>query len=367
MKKKLIGIISITLASILVSCSSKAIVEDKNNTQTEENIETIETTKGEELKYDSSLLYIMPKYKEMIYSKAYFRQYVKNELDKLRECYGELADKLNTETMDKAERSIALKNYEQIESFVLKAENNEVSQEEYETLPQTNYLGYIQKETIYDTKERVSESNYSLKVQSVQTNKLYYSFDCDINMPYLISKKDVERLKNIVKEDEDEATIVLEMPINKQGMISSRDDDISTKKTKLYYDGDKGFLYYISGKENDSNQREISIKEYNKDNYAFYEDDYWQIEHKEKKITINILKDANIGKGSDFRQISVADDEYNVGNDDIKYFYDISDLFRRIIDGEPTFLTDKESFKANYLRFDKKGYVTDIYCFEEEE
>ena len=161
MKKKIIGIITITVVSFLVACSNKTIVEDKNNIQTEENIETIETTEGEELKYDSSLLYIMPKYKGMIYSKAYFRQYVKNELDKLRECYGELADKLNTETMDKAERSIALKNYEQIESFVLKAENNEVSQEEYEALPQTDYLGYIQKETIYDAKERVSESNYS--------------------------------------------------------------------------------------------------------------------------------------------------------------------------------------------------------------
>ena len=357
MKKIIIKLILLFIISMMVSCNNNDIAQKETTKQIE--------SEKEELNIDSSLLYIMPKYKEIIYSKAYFRQFAKKELDKLRESYGQLADRLNNEEMDKRERSIAMKNYEQIEDFVLKAEKNEIDQDKYDELSKVDYMDYIQKETIYDKNERLSTSNYSLKIQSVQTADLYYTFDCDINMPYLISKKEVERLKKIAEEDEDEATIVIELPINKEGKVSSREGNAKAKKTKLYFDGEDGFLYYIAGKEIDANQRAISIKEYNKDQYAFYEDDYWQIEHMNQQIKIRVLKDANIGKGSDFGQIATADDDYNMGDDDTKYFYEIADLFRRIVDNEESFLTDKESFEANYLRYDAKGYVTDIYHFED--
>lgn len=368
MKKSIIKILLLIALYTLIACNNNSTREEKPIKQIESQTgETVESTNKEELNKSSSLLYIMPKYKEVIYSKAYYRQFVKKDLDKLRECYGQLAEKLNNEEIDKAEKSIAMKNYEQIESFVLKAEKNEIEQEKYEKLEPTDYMDYIQKETTYEKKESLSKSNYSLKIQSVQTNDMYFSFDCDIKMPYLIPKKEIERLKIIAKEDEDEATIVIELPINKEGMVSSRENNATIKKIKLYYDGDDGFLYYVGGKEIDANQRAISIREYNKDQYAFFEDDYWQIEHVQKKINLKVLKDANIGQGRDFRQISTSDDEYSVGDDDTKYFYDISDLFRRILDGESSFLLDKEYFEANFLRFDPKGYVTDIYYFEEAE
>ena len=365
MKRNIIKLLLLIVVCLLIACNNKPIADKEPESSITFVEESVDTTKKEELNNDSSLLYIMPKYKEIIYSKAYFRQFAKKELDKLRECYGQLVDKLNNEEMDKAEKSIATKNYQQIEDFVLKAEKNEVDQGKYDGLDKTDYMSYIQKETIFEKKERLSSSNYSLKLQSIQTFDLYYIFDCNINMPYLISKKEVDKLKSIAKEDEDEATIVLELPVNKEGMVSSKEEGAKTKKVKLYYDGDEGFLYYVGVKEVDSNQRAISIKEYNKDYYAFYEDDYWQIEHAQEEIKLRVLKDANIGYGRDFRQIAIADDEYSMGDDDTKYYYEISDLFRRMMENESNFLSDKDNFIANYLRFDPKGYVTDIYRFDD--
>ena len=365
--KKIIEKIILSGICILIVCSSCT----KNNNDIEPSIIDTETESIEEMNEreekdnSSSLLYIMPKYKEEIYSKAYFRQFVKTKLSELRECYGQLAEKLNNEQMDKAEKSVAMKNYEQIEDFVLKAERNEIDQDTYDKLPQTKYLSQIVKETKYDKKESLSRANFAIKIDTIETYDLYYSFECDTYRPYLISKKDIEELKKIFEEDEEEATKIVELPINKAGIVTSRGEGLTNKKIKLYYDGDKGFLYYVNGKEVDKNLREISIKEHSGDYYAFYEDDEYVIEHPEKSIVLNILKDANIGQGNDFKQIALAEDEYAVGDDDRKYYYEITDLLRRIVDNENTIMSDKNIFVGNYLKFDAKGYVTDFYNFTE--
>ena len=98
---------------------------------------------------------------------------------------------------------------------------------------------------------------------------------------------------------------------------------------------------------------------------AFYEDEEWVIEHPEKSIKLCILRDANIGRGENFKQIALADDDYNVGDDDRKYYYNLEDLFRRIMDNEDNFLSKETDFVGNYLKFDDKGYVTDFYYLGE--
>ena len=366
MKKTIIKIVIVGI-SIMMFCGSCSNTHSKI-TQQDNTIETTQEIKNvKEKDKSSSLLYIMPQYKEEIYSRAYFRQFVKTELAVLRDCYGQLAERLNNEQMDKQEKSVAMKNYEQIEELVLNAEKNEIEQEKYEKLPKVDYMSYISKNTDYDENESISRSNFTINIDSINTYDMYYTFDCDIYRPYLISKEDVEKLKKIFAEDEESATKIIEVPLNKEGMISSRKDVVSTKKIKLYYDGAEGFLYYVNGKEKDDNLREISIKTYNNEYYAFYEDDEYIIEHPEKSINISILKDANIGQGQSFKQIAMADDEYNFGDDDIKYYYNITDLFRRIVDNEKTLFSEKSRFVGNYLKFDEKGYVTDFYNFSNEE
>ena len=358
---------------VMMACVSCQVTDTKTKqTKIEENaIDDIQDNKAETESVNrreetsSSLLYIMPQYKEVLYSRAYFRQFIKKELATLRECYGQLADILNNEEMDKAEKSVAMKNYMQLEEFVLKAERKEIDEDKYESLKNQDYITYIKKETIFDKKQNLSKANYSLKLEPVQTYDLYYSFDCNIHRPYLISKKDVEKLKKIALEDEESATKVIELPVNKDGIVSSRDEVVSTKKIKLYYDGALGFLYYANAKQEDSALREISIKEYDDESYAFYEDEEWVIEHPEKSIKLSILKDANIGRGENFKQIALADDDYNVGDDDRKYYYNLEDLFRRIMENEDSFLSKETDFVGNYLKFDDKGYVTDFYYFGE--
>lgn len=352
---------------ILLFCVSCANTESKVEPKVNETEITYEAKSVKEKDKSSSLLYIMPQYKEVIYSKAYFRQFVKTDISSLRDCYGQLAEKLNNEDMDKQEKSVAMKNYDQIEEFVLKAEKNEIDQDKYEKLPKVDYMTYIIKNTEYDEIERISRAKYIINIDSINTYDMYYTFDCDIYRPYLISKKDIEKLKKVFAEDEESATKVVELPLNKEGMVSSRKEQVSTKKIKLYYDGESGFLYYVNGKEDDINLREINIKTYDDDYYAFYEDDEYIIEHPEKSVVLSILKDSNIGQGQSFKQIAMADDEYSTGDDDIKYYYNITDLFRRIMDNEKTLLSDKNSFVGNYLRFDEKGYVTDFYSFSNEE
>lgn len=369
--KKLV-ILSFTMICLLSGCfktDNNTIIEDENITKeaTTKIEETNNTESKEILKEEKSispLLYIMPQYKNILYSRAYLRKYVEKELKELRECYGKLADSLNNENMSNTEKSIALKNYKMLEEFLLLAEKNMVDEEKYESLKKTDYIDYIKQNTVYDNEMDISHSNYVVKLETIENYDLFYSFECDVKRPYLISKNDVNKLKEIYKQDEEEATTILEMPINKDDMISSR-DNITVKKLKLYYDGDKGFLYYKGGKEIDNNLREISIREYDNDYYAFYEDDYWPIEQNDKNIKISVLKDANIGEGDDFEFISIADDDYNLGDDDFKYYFNIEDLFRRLMDNEKTFLGEKTEFNANYVKFDKKGYVVDIYNFTE--
>lgn len=372
MLKKIFSIIIVlNLALLLVSCTNesdiyqttKALFKESETNKTEEAEGTIvyETKKeiDVEEKTHINLDKVMPEYREIIYSQAYFRKFKHNEL---RDAYGELADVINEQIMSNEENAICMVNFNNIEKYVLNYENSLVKEEEYKDLLDTEYVDIVKNNTTDLSTQNIS---LSIDVNTVKTYDLYYEFEGVFYKPILIHKQTIEELKKV--EEDDEPQIIIDYPFySDYSNIRDVNNIKEIKKTKMYYDGSDGFLYYL-GKESQQNMREAIIKNYNDEYYAFYEDDDILMTHPISKTKIKIMRDASIGEGNNFYDVALKNEEYLTGDIDIKPLYSMDELFNMILNDEENILRFKTNFYANYILSDEKGYITDLFYLGEEQ
>ena len=376
---KILTILILLSMMLITSCDEKEDVEPTKQLFIEEDKKETLETKNEETKVDikefsqteesvkqiiknENLVKVMPDYTKVLYSEAYIRKY---NHDLLRDAYGELADIINEQIMSAEDNSICIFNFKILEKYIVAYENNLIDENQYKNLPTVDYIDFVKQNV--DKNNNINMS-LSIDVNSIKTYDLYHEFTGQFYKPVLISKKTIEDLQYNSNNDEDDEDpqIIIDYPIYEDYSDLKNYDNIKQiKKTKMYYDGDRGFLYYL-GNETQANMRETNIKEYNDEYYAFYEDDNILVEYPLLNTTVKILRDANIGQGQSFQDISLKNDEYNLGDSDLKTVYSLDELFNMVLNEEENIIRFKTKFIGNYVIFDEKGYITDLYYIGEE-
>ena len=119
---------------------------------------------------------------------------------------------------------------------------------------------------------------------------------------------------------------------------------------------------------NDEKQSECFLKELNDKYYAFYEWDDKRIDIPSKEVKLKVLKNSNVGFGTSFKMAAVHENNERIGLDDERHIYrdyEVFDPYDEKRNDNILFKGDRY-FSANYIMFDQKGYVTDLYYFSQD-
>ncbi len=380
--KKIFLVIIFTILT-LYSCSyydfrevkgTLEYVDDVNeeSEETEEMVEEVEETTGtlENISTESEILKkennkniviedIMPFYKKTLYARAFLMQF--NE-DDLFEAYIDLQNRMQEENYNNVESSIVKLNYNAIESAI--QNDYKYIVERYNLLEETNYLGDIKnfikgkKEEVenYSNNGSIATDTYSLVINLESLNKKtrYYEFDATILEPVVIPKNTVETLEEGDK-------IMIKYPMDVEDKNNKEEAN-----TMMIYDGGLGFTYSKEKRGEVISESDIDCENYlvslNDDYYVFCEGENVKAECKKLDTKVRVLIDGRVGKGRNIQNLATATMNYKNGEGDEKLLYDNIEVFDTYeSEKENTFFEKDKTFYANYITFDRKGYIIDMF------
>lgn len=373
MKKFLFIVLFLLSSCSIQNIEQKNINETKKTIEEINNIETIEDTNNIETNEDSFIINenqteeypittrewteeinedilneVMPEYKNIIYSKSDFILY---DDAKINISYNTLKNKISNDYMSDEEKNISQLNMQTLEYF-LQYETN-LKKNIYDKLDETDYNEYL----------KTTDNNYGFNINTGTTNlsiaidlttmvikNIYYEFDAIIYKPIKIPKE-------IVKKLEVEDKININYPHIKNGEVVMED-------TFFEYDGGLGFIY--KNNIDDDNFIEVELKSLDDNYYSFYENEN-RVDVEDKKCKIRILKNSNIGFGTNFKQIAKHETNYWLGLEEERHIYKDFEVFDTYDENKKdnVLFGDDKYFSANYIIFDKKGYITNLYQFGE--
>lgn len=327
---------------------------NKNNNQ---NISTEETniyeTKDKTINKTAAemgLNDVLPNFRTVVYSKAYLMRF---EDEAIMNAYNEIQDRIMNAYWGEEEQTVARFNYEVLEEY-LQLDTN-VNLNRYQRLEVTNYNNFLhQDENDYGRAKGTGTTNLSVSIDlsSMLIKDSYYEFDATFYKPVRIEKALVANL-------EQEDKMVIKYPHLVGGQIEVKD-------TIIEYDGGLGFIY--KEHEEDENYIECSLKELNDYFYAFYEGEDRRVDIPSETVKLRVLKNSNIGFGTGFKMAAVHENNYRIGISDERHIYrdyEVFDPYDEKRSDNILFKGDRY-FSANYIMFDEKGYVTDLYYFSQE-
>ena len=364
---KNIKLLLIVLIIFIFGCSNtvfnkyepKPIEEIVETESVEEVKEIVNTVENENKKNKEDLLEIMPNYKKVIYSKAYL---LEKNIKKIENSYYQILEEINTGFASEEEKMIEQMNFKQIEIFLQR--DYEANIKSYERLEKTDYLEYLkedgnnykQKTYVVTGGETTTNLSVEIDLDTMEKKSNYYQFDAIIYKPVKIKKETVLSLEYGDK-------IMIQYP-----KLNEETNVIENKNTMMIYDGGMGFSYNDKKREEVIDEKDIDSACYllplDDDYYVFYEGDDKKSNLIDKKIKIKILDDANLGVAPSF--LSIAREEIKKNKkEEYKIYYEQSNkIFNKYVkDNDNLLLGNKNKFFANYINFDEKGYVVDIYYF----
>ena len=320
-----------------------------------------------------NLTKVMPEYATQIYSKANMLYYDLNTIKSANNQLNKQIDKIRNDIYqekdyyEKGLREILVLNEKNLSEYV--ASFSDIKKKQYDNLKKTDNIDYIKykKFDYKDSKRQNSLSLYLYPMTAID-NDLYYELDADFYKPITINKKDVSELKVGDKYN-------LEYPIA-----------TSSEVIEFIYNGDKKFKYeyeldFLTEDEKIEKQtisQELVLKDLNKNEYAIYDGNAQRLEVFDSSGKVDILKDAMYGiiDGPNFLYLAnyiLVSESRNIQYGDMMRFGDfMSGVLSKVstesnakinIDDNRDIERLFSSIYANYVVYDNKGYITDLYSF----
>ena len=320
-----------------------------------------------------NLTKIMPEYRTNIYSIANMLDYDINTVESAKNQINKQIDKIRNDIYqekdyyEKGLREILDLNEKHLSDYI--ASFSESKKKDYDVLPKVDNIDYI-KSKDNDYKDNIRQNSLSLYIYPMTAveKDLYYELDADFNKAISINKKDIDDLKQGDKYN-------FEYPMA-----------TSSEIIELVYEGDKKFKYDYQANvltqdnkvEEQTITQEFTLKELNKNEYAIYDANNQRLETVDKSGKVYILKDAMYGiiDGPNFLYMAnyiLALEAKNLNYGDAMRFGDFMAGVLSKISTESNANRNMEenrdierlfsSLYVNYIVYDNKGYITDLYSF----
>ena len=338
-------------ASNIITIPENQKSNKKNNEEQVVETQSFETISAIEKSPDEmGLNDVMPNFRTVVYSKSYLMSFSDVAI---QNAYNEIQDRIMNAYWGEEEQTVARFNYEVLEEY-LQLDTN-VNLNRYEKLPVTEYNDFLhQPDNDYGKAKGTGTTNLSVSIDlsTMVIKDSYYEFDAVFYEPVKIEKAIVQTL-------EAEDKMLVKYPHIRGGNIEVED-------TFMEYDGGLGFMYQDD--PNDEKQSECFLKELNDKYYAFYEWDDKRIDIPSKEVKLKVLKNSNVGFGTSFKMAAVHENNERIGLDDERHIYrdyEVFDPYDEKRNDNILFKGDRY-FSANYIMFDQKGYVTDLYYFSQD-
>ena len=340
---------------------------------------------------------VMPNYRVVIYSQANLYNFDKKTLESADKQLEEQINKIKIEEyakgqyLEKGLKGILLLNRENLVHYI--ASYSEATKNEYQKLPKTDYYDYLrEKQFNYNKKRNTNDLHISLDMSTAVDKGIYYEVDAAFYRPVTIEKANLRKLKV-------DDIYVADFPIATTSNVKA------TEKVDLKYIGDDKFnytykTYVINEVEPNANASseekqyqideiyetvELNLKAVNDKEFAFYLTETERIELFDSEKKVCILKDATISYAYGSNFLIVSNVEIMDRATDMKYGLSASYKFKNLflteeenkaeeknVDDTSEFLKENEELAKifntiymNYILYDNKGYITDIYNFRD--
>lgn len=316
---------------------------------------------------------VMPEYRTQVYSIANMLCYDLNTIKSADNQLNKQIDKIRNDVYqekdyyEKGLREILVLNEKHLSDYI--ASFSEIKKKEYDALSIVDNIDYIKsKENDYKDSTRQNALSLYIYPMTAVEKDLYYELDVDFYKAITINKKDINDLKQGDKYS-------FEYPIG-----------TSSEIVELVYEGEKKFKYDYKvnvlaedGKiEEQKLTQELNLKELNKNEYAVYDAGNQRLEIFDKSGKVSILKDAMYGivDGPNFLYMAnyvLALESKNLQYGDVMRFGDfMAGVLSKVSTESNANRNMNEnrdierlfsSLYSNYIVYDNKGYITDIYNF----
>lgn len=316
---------------------------------------------------------IMPEYRTKVYSTANMLYYDINTIKSAKNQISKQIDKIRNDVYqekdyyEKGLREILDLNEKNLSNYI--SSFSEIKKKSYDLLPYVNDIDYIKnKENGYKDNIRQNDLSVYIYPNTAVDKDIYYELDADFYEAITISKKDIDNLKVGDKYN-------FLYPIG-----------TSSETIELEYEGDHNFKYNYNANvitENGTLElkpitQKLSLKELNKDEYAVFDANNQRLEKLNKNGKVSILKDAMYGiiDGPNFLYMAnyiLVLEKREAKYNDVMRFGDfmegvLSEIStksnaNRNIDENRDMERLFSSIYINYVVYDNKGYITDIYNF----
>lgn len=320
-----------------------------------------------------NLTKVMPEFRTQVYSAANMLYYDLSTIKSANNQINKQIDKIRNDIYqekdyyEKGLREILDLNQKCLSDYI--ASYSEIKKKDYDSLPKVEDIDYI-KSNDNDYKDSTRQNSLSLYIYPMTAieKDLYYELDADFYKAITINKKDVDDLKIGDKYK-------FEYPIA-----------TSSEIIELEYEGEKKFKYdYLANVltedskiEEQTITQEMTLKELNKNEYAIYDSSNQRLETIDKSGKVMVLKDAMYGivDGPNFLYMAnyiLALEAKNLKYGDAMRFGDFMTGVLSKISTESNAQRNMNenrdierlfsSLYVNYVVYDNKGYITDLYSF----
>lgn len=320
-----------------------------------------------------NLTKVMPEFATQIYSKANMLYYDINTIKSAKNQINKQIDKIRNDVyqdkdyFEKGLREILDLNEKNLTEYL--ASFSEIKKDKYNNLKKVDNIDYItSKENNYQDNTRQNSLSLYIYPMTAVDNDLYYEVDADFYKPLTVKKDEISKLKFGDKYN-------LDYPI---GTSSEVIELIYEGDKKLKYDYEANVLTEEEKIETKTITQEMTLKELNKDEYAIYDANNQRLEVLDSSGKVSILKDAMYGNidGPNFLYLAnyiLVSESRNIEYGDMMRFGDFmasvlkevstSSDAKKNIDDNRDIARIFSSIYVNFVVYDNKGYITDLYSF----
>ena len=320
-----------------------------------------------------NLTKVMPEFATQIYSKANMLYYDINTIKSAKNQINKQIDKIRNDVyqdkdyFEKGLREILDLNEKNLSEYI--ASFSEIKKDKYNNLKKVENIDYIRsRDNNYKDNTRQNSLSLYIYPMTAVDNDLYYEVDADFYKPLTIKKDDISKLKVGDKYNFD-------YPI---GTSSEVIELTYEADKKLKYDYEANVLTEEEKIETKTLTQEMTLKELNKDEYAIYDANNQRLEVLDSSGKVSILKDAMYGNidGPNFLYLAnylLVSEKRNIEYGDMMRFGDFmasvlkevstSSDAKKNIDDNRDIARIFSSIYVNFVVYDNKGYITDLYSF----